>query len=68
MPVRMPVTTEYRNSSKFSVEVFREGLDQELNKGIICNSQDKKYNLISDFSNKILNHQAPLKTKRIRGN
>ena len=59
---------EYRYYSKFSPEAFPHKLDQELNKGIIYNSQDKQYDLFSDFFRTILDHHAPLKTERIRGN
>ena len=61
-------TIEYRNYSKFSPEAFLHELDQELNKGIIYNSQDKQYDLFSDIFRAILDHHAPLKAKRIRGN
>ena len=59
---------EYRNYNKFSPDTFLHELDQELNKGIICNSQDKQYDLFSDIFRTILDHHAPLKTKIIRGN
>ena len=66
---RIPAkATEYRNYSKFSAEVFLHKLDQEFNKGIIYNSQDKQYDLFSDIFRRILDHCTPLKTKRIRGN
>ena len=35
---------------------------------IIYNSQDKQYDLFSDIFRTILDHHAPLKTNRIRGN
>ena len=57
----------YRNYSKLSVEVFLHELNQELNKGIIYNSPDKRYDLFSDIFKTILDHSAPLKTNRIRG-
>ena len=60
-------TIEYRNYRKFSPEAFLYKLDQELNKGIICNSQDKQYNLFSDIFRINLDQNAPLKTKIIRG-
>ena len=41
---------EYHNYSKFNLETFLQELDQELNKGITYNSQDKQYNLFSEFS------------------
>ena len=56
---------EYRNYSKFSPEALLHELDQELNKGIIYNKQDKQYNLLPDIFRTILDHHAPLKTKRI---
>ena len=59
---------EYLNYSKFSPEAFLHELDQELNKGIICNSQDKLHDPFSDIFRTILDHHAPLKTKIIRGN
>ena len=66
---RIPAKTiEYRNYSKFSPEAFLHELDQELNKGIICNSQDKLHDPFSDIFRTILDHHAPLKTKIIRGN
>ena len=66
---RVPAKTiEYRNYSKFSPEAFLNEPDQELNKGMICNSQDKQYDLFSDIFRTILDHHTPLKTKRIRGN
>ena len=66
---RIPAKTiEYRNYSKFCPEAFLHKLDQELNKGIIYNSQDKQCDLFSDISRTILDHHAPLKTKIIRGN
>ena len=66
---RMPAKIiEYRNYSKFSPEALLHELDQELNKGIIYNKQDKQYNLLPDIFRTILDHHAPLKTKRIRGN
>ena len=65
---RIPAKTiEYRNYSKFSPEAFLHELDQELNKGIICNSQDKLHDPFSDIFRTILDHHAPLKTKIIRG-
>ena len=64
---RIPAKTiEYRKYSKFSPEAFLHELDQELNKGIIYNSQDKQYDLFSDTFRTIVDHS--LKTKRIRGN
>ena len=63
-----PKTIEYRSYCKFSPQAFLHELEQELNKGIICNSQDKYYDLFSDFSRTTLDHHAPLKTKIIRGN
>ena len=66
---RIPAKTiEYRNYSKCSPEAFLHELDQEHNKGIICNSQDKQHDLFSDIFRTILDHHAPLKTKSIRGN
>ena len=66
---RIPAKTiECRNFSKFSPEAFLHELDQELNKGIIYNNQDKQYDLFSDILRTILDHHAPLKTKSIRGN
>ena len=66
---RIPAKTiEYRNYSKFSPEAFLHELDQELNKGIICNSQDKLHDPFSDIFRTILDHHAPLKTKIIWGN
>ena len=61
-------TIEYYNGSKFSAEVFLYELNQEVNKGVICNSQDKQYNLFSDIFKTILDHHALLKTERVRGN
>ena len=61
-------TIEYRNYSKFSPEPFFHELDQELSKGIIYSSQDKRYDLFSDIFRTILNHHASLKTKIIRAN
>ena len=58
-------TIEYRSYSKLSPEAFLHVLDQELNKVIICNSQDKQYDLFWDIFRTILDHHAPLKTKRI---
>ena len=60
-------TIEYRSYRKFSSEAFLHKLDQELNKGIICNSHDKQYNLFSDIFRITLDQHAPLKTKIIRG-
>ena len=54
-------TIEYRNYSKFSPEAFLHELDQELNKGIIYNNQDKQYDLYSDIFRTILDHHTPLK-------
>ena len=66
---RIPAKTiEYGNHSKFSPEAFLHELDQELNKDIIYNSQDKQYDLFSDIFRAVLDHNAPLKCKRIRGN
>ena len=66
---RIPAkNTEYGNYSKFCSEAFLHKLDQELNKGIIYNSQDKQCDLFSDIFRTILDHHAPLKTKIIRGN
>ena len=66
---RMPTKSiEYGNYSKFGAEAFPEKLDQELNKGIIYNSQDKQCDLFSDIFRTILDHHVPLKTNRIRGN
>ena len=59
---------EYRNYRKFSPEALLHELDQELNKGITYNKQDKQYNLFPDIFRTILDHHAALKTKRIRGN
>ena len=54
---RIPAKTiEFRNYNKFSPEAFLHELDQELNKGIIYNSQDKQYDLFSDFFRTILDH------------
>ena len=65
---RIPAkNTEYGNYSKFCSEAFLHKLDQELNKGIIYNSQDKQCDLFSDIFRTILDHHAPLKTKIIRG-
>ena len=65
---RIPAKTiEYRNYIKFSPEAFIHEPDQELNKRIIYNSQDKQYDLFSDIFRTILSHHAPLKTKTIRG-
>ena len=61
-------TIEYRNYSKFSPKAFLHELDQELNKGIIYNSQDKQYNFFSDIFRTILDHHSTLKTKIIRRN
>ena len=61
-------TIEYLNYNKFSTEAYLHELDQELNKGIICNGQDKQYDLFSDIFRTILDHYASLKSKRIRGN
>ena len=61
-------TIEYHNYSKFIIEAFLHELDQELNKVIIDNSQDKQYDLFSNIFRTVLDHHAPLKTKRIRGN
>ena len=64
----IPVKTiEYRNYSKFSPKAFLHELDQEPNKRIIYNSQDKQYDFFSDIFRTILDHHAPLKTKIIRG-
>ena len=49
-------------------DIFLHGFDQELNKVIICNIQDKQFDLFSDIFRIILDHHAPLKTKRIRDN
>ena len=66
---RMPgKTIEYRSYSKFSADVFLHELYQELNKGIIDNSQDKQCNLLSNIFQNKLAHHAPLKTKRARSN
>ena len=66
---RIPAKTiEYRHYSQFSPEAFLHEIDQELNKGMICSSQDKQYDLFSDIFRTILDLHAPLKTKRIRGN
>ena len=66
---RIPAKTiEYRNYSKFTTEAFLQKLDLELNEGIICNSQDKQHDLLSDIFKTILNHHVSLKTKRIGGN
>ena len=59
-------TIEYRNYSKFSPEAFLNELDQELSKVVICNYQDKWYNLFSDIYRTILDHHLPLKSKRVR--
>ena len=47
---------------------FLHELDQELNNGVICNSQDKQYDLFSHIFRTILDHHAPLNTKTRRGN
>ena len=65
---KLILSIEYRNYIKLSPEVFLHELDQELNKGIIYNSQDKQYDLFSDFFRTLLDHHAPLKTKIIRDN
>ena len=44
-------TIEYRNYSKFNPEVFIHELEQELNKDIIYNSQDKQYDLLNQVWN-----------------
>ena len=43
-------TIKYRTYSKFSSEAFLYELDQEINKDIICNSQDKQYIYFQIFS------------------
>ena len=65
MPIKI---IEYRNYRKFSPEAFLHKPDQELNKGIIYNSQDKQYDLFSDIFRTILDHHDPFKTNRIKGN
>ena len=66
--LRIPAkSTEYRSYSKFSPKAVPHKLDQELNKVIICNSQDKQHDVFSDIFKTILDHHAPLKTKIIRG-
>ena len=66
---RIPAKTiEYRNYGKFSPEAFLHELDQQLNEGIIYNSQDKQRDLFSDIFRTILDHHSPLKTERIRDN
>ena len=63
---RIPAKTiEYRNYSKFSPEAFLHKLQQELNRGITCNSEDKQCDLFSDIFRTILDHHVPLKTKTI---
>ena len=52
-------TTEYHNYSEFSVEIFLDELDQELN--------SQNYNFFSDIFRTILDHHALLKTKKITG-
>ena len=52
-------TTEYHNYSEFSVEMFLDELDQELN--------SQNYNLFSDIFSTILDHHSLLKTKKITG-
>ena len=47
---------------------FLHELDQELNNGVICNSQGKQYDLFSHIFRTILDHHATLKTKTRRGN
>ena len=59
---------EYHNYSKFNAGAFVHELEQELNKSIIYNSQDKQYDLFSVIFRTILDPHAPLKTKSIRGN
>ena len=59
------IETGKSNCSKFSVEVSVHKLDQELDKGIIYNSQDKQYDLFSETFRTVLDHHAPLNTKRI---
>ena len=44
-------TIEYRTYSKFNPEVFIHELEQELNKDIIYNSQDKQYDLLNQVWN-----------------
>ena len=59
---RIPAKTiEYRKYSKFTPEAFLHELDKELNKGIICNSQNKQHDLFSDIFRTILDQHAPLK-------
>ena len=59
---RIPAKTiEYRNYSKFTPEAFLHELDKELNKGIICNCQNKHHDLFSDIFRTILDQHAPLK-------
>lgn len=52
-------STEYHNYSEFSVEIFLDNLDQELN--------SKNYNLFSDIFRTILDHHALLKIRKITG-
>ena len=60
---RIPAKTiECRNYSQFSPEAFLHELDQELNNGIIYNSQYKQHDLFSDIFRTILDDHDPLKT------
>ena len=62
-----PETVKYRSYKNFNGTVFLHELDQKLHQGDLYHSDDPYFKLTEIFSS-ILNKNAPIKSKQIRGN
>ena len=63
-----PKTIEYGNYKNFNETAFIRDLDQELLKGEMYKSNNEMYSTFTKIFRLVLDEQAPLKVKKVRGN
>ena len=63
-----PKTIEYRNYRNFNETIFLHDLDQELLKDEMYKSNNEMYSSFTKVFRLVLDKDAPLKVKKVRGN
>ena len=63
-----PKTIEYRNYRNFNGTIFLHDLDQELLKDEMYKSNNEMYSSFTKVFRLVLDKDAPLKVKKVRGN
>ena len=63
-----PKVVVYRNYKDFNEKSFLSDLDRKLIRGNIYKNCQNKYSKLTNIFQEVLNHHAPLKQKKIRGN